>query len=132
MHSYSELTPSSSGSRNLARRLFGAGFALTIVAPLAMAGGASAQSFLQLGKDADRRPATAETCTGTVKQVLDATNEAVLFTSAQFGTTPGGGQGKQTLPAVHGVRSFNRRQKCAIFRSNSGSSGECRLILSVG
>jgi hypothetical protein len=98
MHMHSE--PNRSSSRSLAGRLCCAGFALTILAPLALAGGADAQSqtFFQLGKDAKLHPATAETCAGTVKRVLDATNEAVLFTSAQYGTSPGGGQGGQFDP----------------------------------
>jgi hypothetical protein len=98
MQKYSELTRSSDRSRSLAKRICCAGFALAVIAPFAMAGGAGAQTFFQVGKDAGHHPATAETCSGSVKLVMDATNESVLTTSARFGASPGGGQGGQYDP----------------------------------
>lgn len=63
-----------------------------------MAADASSQTFFQLGAGKDFHTPAVETCKGTVKQVLDVTNESVLTTAVQYGTGAGGGQGGQFDP----------------------------------
>jgi len=91
MQTHSTLIRSTNSSSSSAKRLL-CGIALAM---FAMAGNASAQSFLVLGGPVEK----VETCKGRVRQVIDATNESVLTTKVQYGTGAGGGEGGQFDPA---------------------------------